>query len=262
MTDLKYCSGGEMQTTPSSNQSTKTITLCECTGKEVAKFIDENKIPSFNKPLKSPIKLYWINPSTDVGVFISDSEVRKWVKDSCAYHKIPHILLALILQNENNPNAPEWRKVAQFAERTLTTAANIVDKLIFIVPNKASKGSSGLANVGDKALQDGVESSIEKYGRPPIPSSISRNIFGMNKDTRISGDDWRNDLYYAAAHLRFLIDRELGNCYNGIMSYENLHKVIAAYNGPGSASKKYADNAMANLNLAMTGKGALYFYEK
>lgn len=75
-----------------------------------------------------------------------------------------------------------------------TTAANIVDKLIFIVPNKASKGSSGLANIGDKALQEGVESSIEKYDRPPIPSSISRNIFGMNKDTRISSDDWRNDL--------------------------------------------------------------------
>lgn len=55
--------------------------------------------------------------------------------------------------------------------------------------------------------------------------------------------------------MRFLIDRELGNCYNGIMSYDNLHKVIAAYNGPGGASKKYADHAMANLNLAMTGKG-------
>jgi len=188
--------------------------------------------------------------------------VRKWVKDACSYHKIPHILLALILQNENNPNAPEWRKAAQFAERSITTAAFVIDKLIFIVPNKISKGSLGLANVSDKALQDGVEGSINKYGRPPIPSTILRNIFGMNKDTRVSGDDWRNDLYYAAAHLRFLIDRELRNCYNGTMSYSDLHKVIAAYNGSGIEAKKYADNAIANLNLAISGKGTLYFYEK
>ncbi|WP_312057095.1 hypothetical protein [Acinetobacter courvalinii] len=262
MDNLQYCDASQTSTTPKTDKSIKSIILCECTGSETATYIDESKIPSFNKPFKSPIKLYWMNIHKDVGLFIDDSEIRKWVRDACNYHKIPHILLALILQNENNPNAPGWRKSAQFAERTITTAANIVDKVIFIVPDKVSKGSSGIANVSDKALIDGVQNSLKKYCRPPIPSSIVKNIIGLSTDTRISGDDWRNDLYYAAAHLRYLIDRELGNCFNGAMTTEQLKKVIKAYNGSGPEAEKYANNALANLNLAITGKGTLYFYEK
>lgn len=110
MTDLQYCDANQTSTTIKSDKSIKTVFLCECSGNESASYIHENKIPSFNKPFKSPIKLYWMNIHKDVGLVISDSEVRKWVKDSCVYHKIPHILLSLILQNENNPNAPGWRQ--------------------------------------------------------------------------------------------------------------------------------------------------------
>lgn len=262
MSELVYCTPSSTSTTPQTDKSIKKIVLCECTGHEVAKFIDENKIPSFNGAIKSPVKLYWIAPRIGNIITISDSDLRKWVKDACAYHKIPHILLALILQNENNPNAPYWRRVAQFGERSITTAANAIDLIISIIPDKVSKGSSGIANVSDKALLDGVESSIKKYGRPPIPTSVKMDILGLNTDTRISGDDWRNDLYYAAAHLRFLIDRELKPCFNGTLSHEDLKKIIKAYNGKGKEAEKYAENAMANLKLGIQKKGNLYFYEK
>lgn len=47
----------------------------------------------------------------------------------------------------------------------------------------------------NKALYDGVKHSIEQYGRPPIPTSIRQMIFGIiDTDSRIPGDDWRNDL--------------------------------------------------------------------
>ena len=47
----------------------------------------------------------------------------------------------------------------------------------------------------------------------------------LSTDTRISADDWRNDLQWLEA-------------------------------------EKYANNALANLNLAITGKGTLYFHDK
>lgn len=262
MKNLQYCDAKQTSTTIHSDKAVKVVSLCECSGNETVSYIDEHLIPSFNKPFKSPVRLYWMNIHKDIGIFIDDSEVRTWVRDACAYHKIPHILLALILQNENNPNAPGWRKAAQFAERTITTASNIVDKLIFIIPDKVSKGSSGLANVSDKALIDGVNNSLKKYCRPPIPTSIVKNIIGLSTDTRISGDDWRNDLYYAAAHLRYLIDRDLGNCYHGTISLLQLKMIIKAYNGSGPEAEKYAINALKNLELALANKGTLYFYEK
>ena len=259
MSELTYCTARSTSTTLQADKSVKKIVLCECTGHEVAQFVDENRIPSFHGDIKSPIKLYWIAPRAENIIFINDSDLRKWVKEACEYHKIPHILLALILQNENNPNTPYWRRVAQFGERSITTAANAIDLIISIIPDKVSKGSSGIANVSDKALFDGVENCIKKYGRPPIPTSVKKDILGLNTDTRISGDDWRNDLYYAAAHLRFLIDRELKPCFNGTLSYDDLKKVIKAYNGKGKDAEKYAENAMANLNLGIQKKEIFIF---
>lgn len=128
---------------------------------------------------------------------------------------------------------------------------------------QAIKGSSGITNISDQALYDGVKHSIEQYGRPPIPTSIRQMIFGIiDTDSRIPGDDWRNDLYYAAAHIRYLIDRELGECYSGVLSDQELNKIIYSYNGSGKNAEKYANNAMLNLNLAKKKEGVLYFYEK
>ncbi|MFZ7286252.1 hypothetical protein ACLSZ3_10735, partial [Avibacterium gallinarum] len=233
MKNLIYYAEKTSKTTSLMDITTKKVAMCTCSGKEKIHFIDEDKIPSYSGNFKSPIGVMWFYPSTDIGITVDDSLVRKWVKDASLYQGIPHILLALILQNENAENSPYWRKIGQFIERTLTTVANIIDEKIFIIPNVISKGSSGLANMSDKALKLGVQHSIEKYARPPIPTSISKTILGINTDSQISGDDWRNDLYYAAAHIRYLIDKNYGDCYSGEMTIDMLHTILRAYNGPG-----------------------------
>lgn len=209
-----------------------------------------------------------------IGFVISDKDIRKWVKEACEYHKIPHILLALILQNENYPEASISTQFLQFGERTLQTSIKIIDKWINFTnyleksPNndfakytlRFVKGSSGLTNISDNALNEGVKHSIEKYARPPIPTSIAKGI--LNTDSRIPGDDWRNDLYYSAAHIKYLIDGFLGDCFEGELSYEDLYTILRAYNGPGDSSIRYAQDAINNLMLAINKDGVLFFYEK
>lgn len=270
MNDLVYCEPKEIQTTKLSDVSDKKVVICKCTGQEKVTFIDEDKIPSYSGEIKSPLKIIWVYPTDDVGIIINDSEIRKWVKNACEYHKIPHVILALILQNENYPEASTFTKIGQFGERSLQTLLKIIDnktEVSFYLKDfpkvvKAIKGSSGIANLSDGALYSGIKHSIEKYARPPIPSSIAKNILGMNIDTRIPGDDWRNDIYYAAAHLRYLIDKKFGECFNGQLSYEMLYEVLKAYNGSGYKADGYAKNAINNLNLSISNKGVLYFYER
>ncbi len=262
--NLQYCPSETTITTKLSNIDIKKVIMgCKCTGKEVA-WYDDSAIPSYKGDLKSPINFYWRYPtSKDANFRPSASVVRSWAKDACKYHKIPYILLALILQNENNPNAAEWRKYAQFVERTVTSASQITDNLLFdLIPDRISKGSSGIANVSNQALIDGANSSIKNYCRPVIPSSVAKSGWGINTDSRVSGDDWKNDMYYAAAHIRFLIDRELGECFNGMMTDDNLRLIIENYNGSGPQAIRYAEVAMGNLEMAKKGKGVLYFYEK
>lgn len=49
---------------------------------------------------------------------------------------------------------------------------------------------------------------------------------------------------------------------DGVMSHAQLKQIIKSYNGSGPDAEKYAQNAMANLQLAMNNQGVLYFYEK
>lgn len=270
MEDLIYCEPKEVVTTKLSDISDKKVVICKCTGQEKATFIDEDKIPSYSGEIKSPLKIIWVYPNDDVGIIISDKDIRKWVKDACEYHKIPHVLLALILQNENYQNASLFTKIGQFGERSTQTLLKILDKnfeIAYYVKDfpkivQAIKGSSGIANMSDLALKNGVQHSIENYARPPIPTSIAKGFLDINTDTRISGDDWRSDIYYAASHIRFLIDSLFGNCFDGELSYEMLHRVLRAYNGPAKTSIKYADDAIKNLKKSISGEGVLFFYEK
>lgn len=264
MDELVYCEPKEVKTTKLSDITDKQVVICKCTGQEKVTFVDEDKVPSYSGEIKSPLKIVFTSPRNDNNnIPITDSQIRNWVRNSCEYHKIPYVLLALILQNENYPMTTNWRKLAQFTERSITTYTNMLDEQLFdVIPDVISKGSSGIANVGDKALKTGVKHSIENYARPPIPTSIVKDIFGNNTDSRISGLDWRNDLYYAAAYLRYLIDTKIGICYNGSLTKEQLYLILRAYNGPGSASIEYADRAINNLDNAIGGVDVLYFYEK
>ena len=46
------------------------------------------------------------------------------------------------------------------------------------------------------------------------------------------------------------------------MNLPQLRNIIRAYNGHGTDAENYANAAVENLELAISGKGVLYFYEK
>lgn len=113
------------------------------------------------------------------------------------------------------------------------------------------------------SLVDAAEYTERQYGKNPLSNEARYRAFGWDQDTRVSGDDFRADLYYCAAHLRQLIDRVTGGpCHNGPITMSQLRSVIKAYNGSGPMAEKYADDAMKLLQGAINGSAKLYFYEE
>lgn len=261
-----FVKAGQTTTTPASERDPKEIRYCRCTGKEKTTLVDFQTIPSHSGELPSPLQIMWYVPETKeiLRTSFSDSEIRGWIKQAAEYHGIPHILLVVILQQENSPKAGKWHQTLQFGERSLTTFFAIVDKYAFdAVPDKVSGGSSGFANMSRATLQKAANYTEDYYCKEPLPEDVRYRTFGYDQDTRIPGDDWKADLYYAAAHLRELIDRVTGSkCHSGPLDNEQLKKVIAAYNGSGPLAEKYASDAMQLLENAKTGQATLYFYEK
>lgn len=238
---------------------------CPCSGMEKTTISGLGVIPGYSGNFPSPLQVMWYVPGKDepFRLSVQDKEIRQWIRQAADYHGIPHILLAVILQQENVPQATELQKILQFGERSLTTFAAIMDEVLFdLIPDKIAGGSSGFANMSRNALRSAAEYSEKMYGRPPLPNSVKYRILGWNQDTRISGDDWKSDLYYCAAHLRQLIDYVTKRiCHNGAINLTELEKIIAAYNGSGPLAAKYAKDAMKLLSDAASGKASLYFYE-
>ncbi len=238
----------------------------KCSGNEKTVIAGLPKIPSYEGEFPSPLQYMWYVPerSEVFKLEISDTEIRRWIKKAAAYHGIPQVLLAIILQQENGPNATTFQKVGQFAERSITTFGALVDKHLWgIFPDAISKGSSGFANMSRAALIDAAEYTESTYGKNPLSSEARYRVFGIDQDTRVSGDDWKADLYYCASHLRQLIDRVTGSrCHNGVITMSQLREVIKSYNGSGSLAEKYADDAMRTLQDAIAGTATLYFYEE
>ena len=156
------------------------------------------------------------------------------------------------------------QKFLQFGERSLTTLCAILDKTLFdVVPDKLAGGSTGIANMSRNTLFDAVSYIKQVYGREPMPDHVKYRIAGWNQDTRISGDDLRADLYYAAAHLRQLIDRVMKKQkYYGTLSLDDFEKVCAGYNGSGPLAVKYGKDARKRLERAVSGQEKLYFYQE
>lgn len=219
---------------------------------------------AYTGDLPSPLQIMWHAPSGLGDAFhVSDQNIRGWVDDAAHYHGVPTELFAAVLQNENNPDASKTNQVLQFGERSLTTFADILDRASFgLVPDFASGGSSGIANMSRKALHDGADYVENTLGRAVIPDDVATRAFGWRQDTRISGDDLRSDLYYAAAHLRQLTDRVTGvQNYDGPLSRQQVHDIAAAYNGSGSAASRYGDAAAKHIERAVSGDRPLYFYQ-
>lgn len=222
------------------------------------------KVPSYTGDLPSPLQLMWYVPSgLSDAFYVEDDEIRHWVDDAAKYHGVPTELLAAILQNENNPDASSVRQMLQFGERSLTTLADILDRGTFgLVPNFASAGSSGIANMSRNALQGAAAYVEGRLGRAVIPDNVANRAFGWRQDTRISGDDLRADLYYASAHLRELIDRTTHKTnYDGPLTRQQVHGVAAAYNGSGPAASRYGEAAVRSIERAAAGERPLYFHQ-
>ncbi len=239
---------------------------CPCSGDERTTLSGLDKVQSFSGDLPSPLQVMNYTQAKDEPVrsFVPDKEIRLWIKQAAEYHGVPHLMLAVILQQENAPGASLYQKLGQFAERSGQTIAGILDEALWdIVPDKLAGGSSGFANMKRATLRGAASYSERVYARKPIPDNVRFRMQGWDSDTRVPGEDWRCDLYYCAAHLRELIDRVTGKvCHNGALSRDQLEKVFASYNGSGKAAEKYGRDAINLLSNAAAGKGNLYFYEK
>ena len=222
------------------------------------------EVPAYTGNLPSPLQVMWYAPQGLADAFyVPDSEIRGWVDDAAHYHGVPTELFAAVLQNENDPNASFGRQVLQFGERSLTTFADILDRTFFdLVPDFASGGSSGIANMSRNALLGAADYVEDELGRKVIPDEVAQRAFGWRQDSRISGDDLRADLYYASAHLRELIDQATGvKNYSGPLSMEQVQDIAAAYNGSGPAADRYGDAAVRHLEAASASETPLYFYQ-
>lgn len=263
--EISYIKAGTGVTKETSKREPDIFTICRCRGTETSSITGYEKISSYSGELPSPLQIIWYTPKSNeiLKLSFSDSEIRKWVKEAAQYHGVPHILLAVILQQENGPKAGKLLQTLQFGERTLTTFLAIVDKYAFdIVPDRISGSSSGFVNMSRNTLQKAATYTENYYCKKPMPKDVQYRIFGYDQDTRIPGDDWRADLYYAAAHLRELIDRKTNTrCHNSTLTPEQLKSVIASYNGSGPLAEKYASDAMSLLEQAKSGAATLYFYE-
>lgn len=242
------------------------IDCCSCSGTEKSTIADTDKIASYKGEFKSPLQFMWYVPEKNelLKIHIPDAEIRSWIKDAADYHGVPHAVLAVILQQENNPDASKTLQTLQFGERSLTTFTAILDKYLWdVMPDKISKGSSGFANMSYNTLKGAAEYTEKNYRKNPMPDDVRYRLLGYDQDTRVPGDDYKADLYYAAAHIRELIDRVTGNkCHSGELIREQIKAVFKAYNGSGKLADKYATDAMAKLDGAIAGHVTLCFYQR
>ncbi|MCS7063984.1 MAG: hypothetical protein NZM04_08100 [Methylacidiphilales bacterium] len=233
------------------------------------------QVPSYTGNFVSPLPVMnYIPKSNEIfKINYSASEIRSWVKDAAAYHQVPHIMLATILQQENSPRASLTHQALQFFERQLTTSFALIDRILFdIVPDKIpnwfpfmpdakiADGSSGFTNMSRPTLEHSAKYIEKTYDRSPMPQEVQRRVFDIDVDTRIPGFDWKADLYYTAGHIRELIDRTTGQ--KGFdannLTMDQAQKVFEMYNG----GKKYGDDSINLIQDAVDGTAILYFYEK
>jgi hypothetical protein len=249
---------------------TATGNTCCCSDSHPTYIDGLGPVPSYTGEFPSPLRLMFYVPKDMNELFkfqYPASEIRSWVRQASNYHEVPYELAAVILQQENGPNATSTQKFFQFGERSLTTLAAIIDEWMFdVVPDKVAGSSSGIANMSRRTLRDAATYIESTYCRPVLPDDVRTRLLGWNQDTRIQGDDLKADLYYMTAHLRQLIDRVAGQgasgkCHTGALTLEQVGKVAAAYNGSGPKAVKYGEDTLKRLRNAVSGQEPLYFHE-
>ncbi|SFR38622.1 hypothetical protein SAMN04488002_1074 [Litoreibacter janthinus] len=87
------------------------LCCCPCNGAERANYTNERLIPSYTGDLPAPLQVAsWIPRSIGQVVYISDSNVRGYVRRAANYHGILYAAIAAILQLENAPTASKWQQ--------------------------------------------------------------------------------------------------------------------------------------------------------
>ncbi|MCB2254206.1 hypothetical protein KTQ74_20020 [Pseudomonas chlororaphis] len=92
-------------------------------------------------------------------------------------------------------------------------------------PEKLNKDGQDYVKAGAGASTQTADTQpieVENYYcKKNMLEDVQYRIFGCDHDTRIPGDDWKTDLYYAAGHLRELIDRVAGTrWHHGALTQE------------------------------------------
>jgi hypothetical protein len=225
------------------------------------------EIPSHHGELPSPLPALYYVPQ-DMGeltkLYYEPHEIRQWVRESAEYHGVPYELSAAILQQENPPEATGLQQLGQFGERSITSAAAVIDEYVWdIAPDAIAEGSSGLANMNRATLRGAADYVENDLGYQAVPHDVQNRVFGLQQNSRISGDDWRNDLYYMNARLRQIIDDKTGiKGYDGPLTRAQVQEIAATYNGTGTDAEKYGNDTVARLDQAAAGSVPLYFFSR
>ena len=244
------------------------------------------RVPSYTGELPVWRRALDLSLNPHVAIFQampSSKAVRSWVREAAIYHDVPHVLLALVLQEENKPNVPEWILAGQYGERRVQAFGALLEAHGFPVWDKISGGSAGIINMKRETFRKTDDYITSTYKRPVAPDSVKPlprllapdiytksdgiklpfvevNIFDY--DLRIPGQDMRVDLYYMAGRLRQIIDTKKGggSPYSGPLTVDDIRTIAAAYNGDGPDAAEYGRKSADRLTRVLAGTEPLYFY--
>jgi hypothetical protein len=150
---------------------------CACGGPHPLKIVGEGvgPIQSYTGELPSPFSVVYKNEW--FRYVITDSEIRGWVKDAANYHEVPYEMLAVILQQENSPNASTWLKFLQFGERSVTTIVAIAESYTGIFARLDEAGFRFIDEKGKKRKPSDIPNAstgIINMRRPTLLKTISQ----------------------------------------------------------------------------------------
>jgi hypothetical protein len=194
-----------------------------------------------------------ISPSSRPNIYTSLHPVyyKSAFSDAVDEYNVPPELFATVLQLENN--YPKYG-YAGYLRRTAKMASTPVLQIFFPGHDDGWGFSQGLANVKPPTAQDVAEYFGQCYPDEQSVEAYSNHFALM---------DVRQNLQYAAAHLRRQIDSVYGMGYQGNMSLEGLAVVISKYNQPAvTYVSSYGADGRALLVAASRGKENLYFWRE
>jgi len=237
---------------------------CQCGGPHPLKIVGEEVKPigGYTGALRAPGLLFKMDESPrriDARTIENSRRIRRWAREAAAYHEIPYVMLAVLLEQENGQNVSAWRRFAQGYERFLQSSSAVI-KDATDAPVPGAEGSTGIINMIRATYLETAAYTKKTYFRPLLPTHK------QDIDSGFVGVDVEADMYYAAAHIRYLIDDKGNNpCTKGEITLDQVQMVFTRYNYSGDripdSATNYGKAAMNKLKGAYNGSFTLHFYE-